>query len=184
MKHRLFTITSVLSLALCAAVAGIWLDTLGHVVLWTVPSSNSQLSIRTDPGAISMYLTTYDEAVAADEGVQWYRAKRESTPRTTQFPKWHVLGAGFEHSKLDFGSTLGQAKYADQVMLRFPLWLPFCIFAILPTTIIARWVAVRLPRLWRTPAGRCAACGYDLRATPGRCPECGTTATKKVEATT
>jgi hypothetical protein len=44
--------------------------------------------------------------------------------------------------------------------------------AILPLMWIAGSVGRRQENRWR--AGLCAACGYDLRATPDRCPECGT----------
>ena len=44
--------------------------------------------------------------------------------------------------------------------------------ALLPFCAIAPYLWLRRRRV--TKLGHCPACGYDRRATPDRCPECGT----------
>jgi hypothetical protein len=54
----------------------------------------------------------------------------------------------------------------------FPAWLPFAATLILPAArAVLAWRPMRRRRLIR--AGLCVRCGYDLRASPDRCPECG-----------
>ena len=56
--------------------------------------------------------------------------------------------------------------------VKAPWWVLFVLTAAAPLA----WAAEGNRRRWWSERGRCAACGYDLRATPERCPECGASA--------
>ncbi len=53
-----------------------------------------------------------------------------------------------------------------------PLWVPLLAGTLLPAGRLRRGWASR-----RRAAATCRGCGYDLRASPARCPECGAAVT-------
>jgi hypothetical protein len=63
------------------------------------------------------------------------------------------------------GERWGDYHYA----IFFPAWF-VCGLFLLPTAFVLR---KRIRRTQLPPTGLCVLCGYDLRATPDRCPECG-----------
>ena len=76
----------------------------------------------------------------------------------------------------DVGETAkyGTTSPVSATFRSVPIWTVPCAAATLP----AVWLYVHLlawhRKRMRLRAGQCLVCGYDLRATPERCPECGT----------
>lgn len=66
--------------------------------------------------------------------------------------------------------TIDPADPTDYRPIRvaIPDWLILILTTILPALAARRFLRERPQE-----PGRCRSCGYDLRATPDRCPECG-----------
>ena len=85
---------------------------------------------------------------------------------------WGTLSMYFSPKPTDFDYLLPRSERAGQGALRVmivPDWILMLIFAGYPA-----WFIIRKCRQGRRrQEGMCLSCGYDLRATPDRCPECG-----------
>jgi hypothetical protein len=63
-----------------------------------------------------------------------------------------------------------------QTYAHVPHWAALLFFGVLTMPLVMTvHRSIRAKR--RAAAGQCIACGYDVRATPGRCPECGAATT-------
>ena len=67
------------------------------------------------------------------------------------------------------GRPWGSNHVKDSIGVSVPYWAMVGVLGVLPGV----WWRRRRSRDGDRVAGRCSKCGYDLRATPGRCPECG-----------
>lgn len=191
MRRRLFTIASALSFVLCVCSLAVWVrgyfvhDVVKyakgtgdptrdgiprsvHEGRWLyVVSARGSLIVRTThikgDGPVM-------EPLPSGEQWEYFQAK----------PSDSLIKIDLRQAKATRSEWLGFAVHAYNrnigfsVALRLvaiPCWFPAVLTAILPLW----WLRGVRNQRRRRHLNLCLTCGYDLRATPDRCPECGTT---------
>ncbi|MGA2496244.1 MAG: hypothetical protein ABSH20_00800 [Tepidisphaeraceae bacterium] len=187
MKRRLLDILAVLSLLLSIAVVILWVrsywigDRFYHS-RWQVDGLRCQESaswLLLGSGRIG-FAVRRQAAVERPENIAEFKALAahpESLWHCDRPPatNWHppddsalVHRLGFWTIDAPMPPGAGVTGYYREWGM--PLW-PICLaLAVWP----ARRCAWHLCHRSRRQPGLCPVCGYDLRATPERCPECGT----------
>ena len=99
-----------------------------------------------------------------------YAGIKVDSGAATPYPRWDPPAAIKERIKNrrdEFWPALALVPWHRATI---PYYYPLILTSLLPLL----WILGKLKRARRRVHGRCAQCGYDLRATPSRCPECGT----------
>jgi hypothetical protein len=164
--RRPFTVISAVSLMLCVAVCGLW---VAERVL-RVPGWASPLRLQWGASVDTGYgFRLYAHEISCDNGCIYYVRSDPMILPSDRFVdrRTELLGIFFQ-----WGSSplvIHGTRYFDQQVLGIPLAWPSALLAMLP----AMWLWVLWLTRRRDCAGLCPSCGYDLRATPEQCPECG-----------
>jgi hypothetical protein len=119
------------------------------------------------------------------DSVAWNRAtaavKLATSDCTLEFWYWPgrldgwADGWSYEswrNDRTDYVWGIYEFRADGQLKMAIPLWLLCLVTAVLAAT---RLISQRY-RASGWGVGMCPSCGYDLRATPERCPECGAAA--------
>ena len=180
MARRLLNFLTILSLLLCLATAGLWVRSY-RVADWVVHrtlddsdparvrASDRMFTASDGIAHVGAWVFVWDSAVfdfgwRQRDGWRW----EAETGRGPPFPPGDTLP-----SRLGFGYHPFDPTPADNTWTRsitFPLWAAVMLFAAPPVGRAYRALRRRRAR----GRGLCLCCGYDLRASAGRCPECGT----------
>ncbi len=181
MTGRAFRIASIVSFVLCLAVLGLWVRSYWRMDQYNRLRRTGQQIAYDDVcsacGDILIGRLWIDDEIvrgadirpgfsstplmATTSLVGWVETLRAVAPANA--PPWSFRFAGFD-------AYVERGKRGTDWMIVIPLWFPAAVTAILPLLFLHRLRKARR----RRAQGLCRRCGYDLRASTERCPECGT----------
>jgi hypothetical protein len=178
--RRAFNVAAVVSAALFVAVFALWVRS--HYTAESVMYSRPQHSYQVfdSPSEIGFARGSYtSQSVSESPDRQWLWSSMTASS-SGSFPgdewflgwnNWRVFGFGIYNYDLG-GRGFGGGLWAEhKQFVEIPFQAVLLVLLIAPLPPVFRMSR----RRYRRRRGLCPSCGYDLRATPDCCPECGVT---------
>ena len=191
MVQRAFTVAGTLCAIVCVGTAALWIRSHNASDYFICRRGDRGVSLISEDGVLRWTAARYRFAdpeaawgmehfsTGGGDIAGWVRLIRHSEDPLYRTDRLFFPDR-FLHFDVSFGvGTFSGLRYVvpdGQIKPDFryvhaivPHWFLVTVTALSP----AAWATRRLRSRRRFRQGRCQACGYDLRATPDRCPECG-----------
>jgi hypothetical protein len=185
--RHLFTVLSAVSLLLCVTTCVVWVRSywISDFLHWYRPVVGREYGLINSRGQASFYRASWkpDSDDLSNSGK--FENLRHDNPVGLEGRIAHesFMSGGYVYGPvMSFGivSDWGGPKGIGRFEVMVPEWVLFAGLAVMPCIWVHRNRHELVHR--RQRIGVCVRCGYDLRASPERCPECGTPARAAISA--
>jgi hypothetical protein len=184
MKGWIRGILVTTSLLLCIAIVIFWVKSysLGDSAGWGWIDAGRNQYRRLEWNSISGSMSVggysfvpdpaFPRAPSLPDAGPFWSSNMAPMGHRAWFDAHAILGVGWYNRTVVGGKGGGNNVWNDWGIV-LPDWFLVASLLVLPAFALRRYLYNRQRRL-RRRAGQCVHCGYDLRASVGRCPECGT----------
>jgi hypothetical protein len=178
LARHLFTLCSAVSLLLCVAACVLWVRSHRTVESVWWQGRYYMVSLQSSAGRLGIYGVSSPGGSFGNDSPEllgFHRYTSQVSPdELVDLRDTFGLSTG-AHRVSDFVFTWTRERGMLFHNVLAPYWFVAALTAVMPLMVIVRVARSRR----RARAGLCVNCGYDLRASPERCPECGTTPAAK-----
>jgi hypothetical protein len=148
-----------------------------NITLFSIDTSrtktiNTAIMLASEYGRVRCVFL-YADYLDGDRHNGPYQSRIVHSPMT-QIPNDVITQFGLTGFHYNFSERTDRNTIIKSRILKIPFWPLIIIFSLFPLIRFSRKYRRHRKRRRDLASGLCLICGYDMRATPDRCPECGT----------